>query len=40
MYFDPYVLGFIFGVLFTMSGIFLILMISAIISVNKENKKK
>lgn len=40
MYFDPYTIGFIMGVLTTLSVIFLILLITAIVSVHREEKKK
>ena len=39
MYFDPYTIGFLVGALVTLGGIFLVLLISAIVSVNRRNKK-
>lgn len=40
MYFDPYYIGFFMGALCAVAFLFLILLISAIVSVNKEKKRK
>ena len=40
MYFDPYTIGFIMGSLVTLGVIFLVLLISAIVSVNRKEKRK
>lgn len=39
MYFDPYIIGFILGIFSGITLIFVILMVAAIVSVNKEKKK-
>lgn len=40
MYFDPYTLGFLVGAFVTLGVIFLVLLISAIVSVNRKDKRK